>query len=81
VQADFAGAWGDLAEVKEIAERGEMRLHLTDYHLEAGRVCLAQGDKEEARGHLEKAERLVKETGYHRRDGEVEELAAVTRGT
>jgi len=29
---------------------------------------------EKFREHFEKAEKLVEETGYHRRDGEVEEL-------
>ena len=71
-----------------------MRLHLTDYHLEACRnikdqltakdyqiiedgetlsltkeKMLARFDK-----HLEEAKRLIKETGYHRRDGELKEL-------
>ncbi len=76
-----------------------MRLHLTDYHLEACRNIKAQlavaGDslsefeiidngetlrltKEEMQArfqeHFKEAERLVKETGYHRRDGELKEL-------
>jgi len=78
-----------------------MRLHLTDYHLEACRNIKAQladkghqpsaksytlildGEtlsvtKEEMQArfqeHFNEAERLVKETGYHRRDGEVKEL-------
>ena len=32
----------DLDEVREIAEAGEMKLHLTDYHLEMARLLLAQ---------------------------------------
>ena len=78
-----------------------MRLHLTDYHLEAcrniswqlavGSSQLAVGDfqivengerlnlsKEEMQArfqeHFKEAERLVKETGYFRRDGELREL-------
>ncbi len=81
VQGHFAKAWEDLNEVQEIAERGEMRLHLTDFHLEACRLRLAEdggGRSEEkirqARGHLEQAAALVEETSYHRRDGEVAEL-------
>jgi hypothetical protein len=35
---DFAQAWLDLDEAREIAEYGGMRLHLTDYYLEACRV-------------------------------------------
>ena len=32
----------DLAEAYEIAARGQMRLHLTDYHLESARLQLTQ---------------------------------------
>jgi len=38
----FADADTDLGEVHEIATRGGMRLHLTDYHLERVRLLLAQ---------------------------------------
>jgi hypothetical protein len=37
-----------------------MRLHLADYHL--------------AKGNLAEAEKLINETGYHRRDKELAEL-------
>ena len=37
-----------------------MKLYLADYHL--------------AVGNLAEAERLINETGYHRRDGELEAL-------
>ena len=53
-----------------------MRLHLTDYHIASARLALSNGDREQARAHLEKAEALVDETGYHRRDREVAELRA-----
>jgi len=36
-------ARGDLEEVREIAERGEMKLWMADYHLESARVCLDEG--------------------------------------
>jgi tetratricopeptide (TPR) repeat protein len=71
VQNEFTKAWDDLAEAREIAERGSMELWLVDYHLEAGRLCLAEGRTEDAAGHLYEAKRLVEETGYHRRDPEV----------
>ena len=71
---DYERAWGDLEEAKDIAERGEMKLHLTDYHLEAARLCGVEGKKEDARDHLEGARALIEETGYHQRDSEVEEL-------
>ncbi len=83
VQAHFTKAWEDLNEAQEIAERGEMRLHLTDFHLEACRLCLAEGGGRQteekirqAAAHLEQAAALVQETGYHRRDGEVAALRA-----
>ena len=99
IQKDFRKSWADLDEAREIAEYGQMRLHLTDYHLEACRNINAQlsmindqlsvfeivenGEtlsltKEEMHArfqeHFKEAQRLVKETGYHRRDGELEEL-------
>jgi len=100
-QKDFLKSWADLDEAREIAEYGQMRLHLTDYHLEACRLIREQlsafSDQPSAKNykiiedgeelsltkvemqarfleHFKEAERLVKETGYHRRDGEVEEL-------
>ena len=100
-QKDFLKSWADLDEAREIAEYGEMRLFLTDYHLEACRNIRKQltadspqptakayqiienGEtlrltKEEMqarfREHFKEAERLIKETGYHRRDGELKEL-------
>lgn len=66
----------DLAEVFAIAERGEMRLHLCDAHLEAARLHLAQGHRDEAHSHWATAREMVAEMGYHRRDGEVAALAA-----
>ncbi len=97
----FSHSWADLDEAREIAEYGKMRLHLTDYYLEACRNIqeqLAVGSKQSAdksyeiiengeklslskhamaakfREFLAKAEKLIQETGYHRRDGELEEL-------
>jgi hypothetical protein len=43
-----------------------MRLYLADYYL--------------ARGNLAEAERLINETGYHRRDRELTELRARVKG-
>lgn len=57
-----------------VAERGEMKLFLADCALEAGRLYNGRGDKEKARAELEKAKGLVEETGYHRRDKDVEKL-------
>ena len=72
--ADSETATQDLDEVFEIAERGGMRLHLTDAHLERARLRVSQGQTDEAREDLEAARTLVAETGYHRRDPEVAAL-------
>ncbi|MDX2481362.1 MAG: toll/interleukin-1 receptor domain-containing protein [Desulfuromusa sp.] len=101
----FADAWIDLDEAREIAEYGKMRLHLTDYYLEAARnikaqltesttmagftspnlsckiiengeeieLCKVQMEKR-YQIFIAKAEHLIKETGYHRRDYELTEL-------
>jgi tetratricopeptide (TPR) repeat protein len=75
LQGDFHSAWADLEEAKEVADRGEMKLYLADYHLEAARLYLAEGGKyADARDHYEKAKTLIDETGYHRRDPELADL-------
>jgi tetratricopeptide (TPR) repeat protein len=80
-QNEFAPAWADLEEAREIAERGEMKLFLADYHLEACRLCLAEGKahgaegkKEKAKEHLAIAKEMIEKMGYGRRKPEVEEL-------
>ena len=65
--------------MREIAERGEMKLWLADYHLESSRVCLDEGRKEEAKGHFKEAKRLINECGYHRRDKELGEIESRIR--
>jgi tetratricopeptide (TPR) repeat protein len=70
-QSDFTGAAADLTEALEIAERGPMRLHECDAHLEWARLCRDQGDLAAARRHVARARELVNETGYGRREREV----------
>lgn len=70
-RSDFAGATADLAEALEIAERGSMRLHECDAHIERTRLDLQRGDTAAARIHLARARKLVDETGYGRREREV----------
>jgi len=65
------GTAADLSEALEIAERGGMRLHACDAHLEGARLTLQQGDAVAARQHVAAARRLVNETGYKRREREV----------
>ena len=74
VVADYGKALGDLEEVREIAERGGMKLFLADYHLEAARLARMGKDKEKMAEHREEAKRLIEECGYHRRDGEAGEM-------
>ncbi len=65
------GTLQDLDEVFRIATRSGMRLHLTDYHLASARLALRDGDRPKALDHFTKADTLVQETGYHRRDPEL----------
>jgi hypothetical protein len=67
----FIQAWDDLNETLEIAELGSMKLHLVDYHLEAGRLCDDEGKHDKAKTHFETAKKMIEETGYHRRDKEI----------
>jgi hypothetical protein len=79
-RSDFTGAAVDLDEALEIAERGPMRLHECDAHLEWARLCRDQGDLAAALRHVARARVLVNETGYGRREREVrwlEETLAV----
>lgn len=74
VTGNLAAARTDLTEALDIAERGHMRLHETDAHLEWARVGLSSGEPEAARVHVEKARALLNATGYERRSREVEWL-------
>jgi tetratricopeptide (TPR) repeat protein len=74
VTKDFKKAQKDIDEAMTIATRGQMHLHECDCHLEQARLYLAQGKKDDARPHFEKARDMVNEMGYHRRDQEVTEL-------
>lgn len=64
----------DLDEVSRIATRSGMRLHLTDYHLAMTRLKINGGNPAKAREHFEQAKKLIQETGYHRRDKQLEQL-------
>ena len=66
-----SGASADLVEAGEIAERGHMRLHACDVHLEGTRLCLVRGDVGGARERLASARGIVEATGYRRREREV----------
>lgn len=64
VEGDTDGCRADLDEAWQIAERGSMKLHMADVHLHRARLF---HDKES----LAKAEKLIDECGYHRRDPEL----------
>ncbi|MES1244343.1 MAG: hypothetical protein ABUT39_22255 [Acidobacteriota bacterium] len=80
LRGDLDGAEADLSEALEIAERGSMRLHECDAHLEWARLCRQRGDRGGQREHVARARRLVEETGYLRREREVKWLEADLRG-
>jgi tetratricopeptide (TPR) repeat protein len=71
LRKDWSGAEADLSEALEIAERGQMRLHECDAHLEWARLCADREDPEGAERHRARARKLVEETGYGRRRREV----------
>ena len=56
-----------------------MKLHITDCHLGYARLALAQDDADTAREHVAQARALIEDTGYHRRDGELADLARQAR--
>lgn len=74
LRGDAVRARGDLNEAMSIATRGGMRLYQADCHLGYARLCLAEGEREKAREHWRTAKELIGQTGYHLRDGEVEEI-------
>lgn len=74
LRSDLPAAESDLSEALEIAERGSMRLHECDAHLEWARLCRQRGDRDGAKQHTARARKLVEETGYGRRRREVEWL-------
>jgi tetratricopeptide (TPR) repeat protein len=70
-QQEFKAAREDLQEALEIARQGSMNLHLSDYYLEAGKLCSAQGKQQDARSHFASAKKMMGEMGYGRKLQEV----------
>lgn len=64
---DYENAWADLNEAEEIAELGSMKLHLCDYHLEAGRLRRDEGKKKKTMTHFNTAAKMIRKMGYWRR--------------
>jgi tetratricopeptide (TPR) repeat protein len=71
---EYDKAQADLDEAYTITTRGGMRLYEADCHLGYARLYIAKDEKDKAHEHWEKAKEMIDEMGYHRRDGEVEEL-------
>ena len=81
-QSNYAKAEKDLQEVFEIAERGEMQLHLCDYHLAMARFLRTRTDQAPDQNqpaithHLQAAKKIIHQTHYHRRRPELNQLLA-----
>ncbi|MEI8394265.1 MAG: TIR domain-containing protein [Rhodospirillaceae bacterium] len=74
-QGDFDAARRDLAEASRIAKRGDMRLHLIDHDLELARLLRAETPGADISALLAAARAAIADTGYHRRDAELEDLS------
>ena len=74
--ASLAHLQPDPDEAMRVAGRGGMRLHRCDGHLGYARLGLAEGNKDQPRGHVAEAKRPIDETGYGGRRPEVEALEA-----
>ena len=80
LQGDYKEAEKDLQEVFEIAERGEMQLHLCDYHLAMAKLLQTRTDQALDQNqaaithHLQTAKEIIHQTHYHRRLPELKQL-------
>ncbi len=72
LEGDSAACKSALAEVREIAERGPMPLHLADIALTTARLF-------KDRKALTEARLLIDKHGYHRRDGELQDAEESAR--
>ncbi len=82
VVGDYEAALGDLEEAREIAERGGMKLHLADYHLESARLA-RRASVERTAGSVERSAGSVEEAGEsweERGKGHCEEALRLIKG-
>ena len=81
-QSNYKQAEKDLQEVFEIAERGEMRLFLCDYHLAMAKLLRTRTDQDQNQPaithHLQTAEKIIHQTHYHRCLPELNQLLATS---
>ena len=79
-QGNYDQAEKDLREVREIAERSEMQLHLCDYHLAMAKLLRTRTDQALDQNqaaithHLQTAKKIIDQTHYHRRLPELKQL-------
>ncbi len=73
-QQQWAAAQTDIEAALAIVLPDGMKLFETDACLSQAWLALAQGSKAEAKKHLNRAQLIITETGYHRRDGEAAQL-------
>ena len=79
-QGNYDHAEKDLQEVFEIAERGEMQLHLCDYYLATAKLLRTRTDQALDQNqpaithHLQAAKKIIDQTHYHRRLPELNQL-------
>jgi tetratricopeptide (TPR) repeat protein len=71
ITGNFLKAQHDLDELRILATRFGMKLFQADYHLEQARLLLDEKKQPGAASHYNVAMELIRETGYHRRDGEL----------
>jgi len=75
-------AQGDLDDAWEIAERGPMKLFLTDIHLHRARLFFREKPYpwKTPQADLTDAEKLINDCGYHRRDEELNDAKRAILG-
>ena len=70
----FEDARREVDSAREIATRGQMKLHEIDCMLESARISYAAGDVSESARALDRAEEMISKVGYHRRTSAVHEI-------
>jgi hypothetical protein len=80
---DAVGARADLDEAWDIAERGPMRLQMTDIHLYRARLFFREKPYpwRSPQEDLAAAAKLINDCGYHRRDEELADAKRAILGT
>lgn len=71
---NFYKAHKVLEQALDIIEPARLKLNLADYYLEKTRIYIAEQKKYDAQFHYQKANSLINEISYHRRDGELVNL-------